>query len=72
MTRHIGAFILNVLKPAIEELDKLLGKCQHLKLDNSDIYDLLNGFAKLQIYKLIIKCITLLLSLLIGCYFFTR
>ncbi len=51
MTRHIGAFIQNTIKPLIEELDELLGKCKHLNMDKEERRKILDAFIALEIYK---------------------
>ena len=33
----VGAFVRDTLKPLVEELDVLLGKCEHLKLSKDEI-----------------------------------
>ena len=66
MTRHIGAFVTNVLKPLIEELDKLLGKCKHLKLTKKDINSMMLDLISLEVYKTKWYCI---LYLVLGSLF---
>jgi len=51
MTRHIAYFIENILRPFITELDDLLGKCEHLKINSEDIKDIL---ADILFYKTIV------------------
>ena len=60
MTHHIGAFILNTIKPLIEELDKLLGKCKHLKLGKEDIEQMLFKVIWLELNKVRWYCLTYL------------
>ena len=52
--RYIGAFIQNTLKPLIEELDKLLGKCEHLKLTRDDIGAWLQHILLVEVVKTVI------------------
>ena len=63
MTRHIGVFIINTLRPLIEELDKLLGKCQYLCISRDDLYGIVRLMVELEIQKTIIKG---MVSLIIG------
>ena len=58
MTRHLGNFILNVLKPLIEETDKMLGKCEYLKLDDEDIVYILETTIDLTLKRALINAIT--------------
>ena len=61
MTRHIGAFIQNTIKPLIEELDKLLGKCEHLKFGKEELYILLNGLVRFEMDKIKLYCLVYLI-----------
>ena len=58
MTRHLGNFILNVLKPLIEETDKLLGECKHLDIDGEDILLILDEVIKLSLRRALINAVT--------------
>ena len=64
--RHVGAFIQNTLKPCIEELDKILIKCERLKVDPESLRSALFGFMELQYQKCKWKCIT---NLILGAMF---
>lgn len=57
-THHIGGFIQNTVKPLVEELDKLLGKCEHLKITKEEITKLLNTVIVLEVFKVAAQSIT--------------
>ena len=44
MTRHIAYFIENILRPFIKDLDGLLGKCEHLKINSEDMERYIDKF----------------------------
>jgi len=51
MTHHIGAFIQNTIKPLVEELDKLLGKCEHLKIDKKTLENIIHLATDVELTK---------------------
>lgn len=67
MTRHIGAFIQNTVKPLVEELDKLLGKCKHLKFKRKDIELMVKVVMDYSLIKTIIHSVTYLILGAIFC-----
>ena len=66
-THHIGGFIMNTIKPLIEELDQLLGKCQYLKLDNEDISFLILHTVDFELKKVVLQLITWIILGVCGC-----
>lgn len=71
MTRHVGAFIQNTIKPCIESLDELLGKCKHLKLKHEQIMELAKLTLQLELQKTfmnVIGSIVMTLSFLFTVY----
>ena len=75
MTRHFGAFIQNILKPIIEEADKVLGKCKNLHLTKKNICEIIHILLKYEIIKSVIYSITYIMLGILGCltvYFILR
>jgi hypothetical protein len=58
MTRHIGAFIQNTVKPMIEELDKVLGKCENLKIDKEELQKIFANLLVFEMFKTVVYCAT--------------
>ena len=74
-TRHIGAFIQDTVKPIIESLDELLGKCVHLKLSRRELNKMIDLFVEVELIKTFAYCITYLLitiGLCLTVYFILR
>ena len=68
MTRHIGVFIINTLRPLIEEIDKLLAKCLYLKLENKSVEYILKIFIDLELKKTIIRGVIHLVLGIMFCW----
>ena len=51
MTRHIGMFIETTLRPVIERVDQILGKCEHLKLDKNELRKMVDLFVEVELIK---------------------
>ena len=71
-TRHLGYFIHHTLKPLIEEMDKIMGKCQNLKIDKYTLEYMFERLIWLEIHKALIYCGTYLIiagALCISLYF---
>ena len=58
MTRHLGNFILNVLKPLIEETDRMLSTCEHLRVDGDDVIIILEETIELTLKRALINAVT--------------
>jgi len=58
--RHVGYFIHNTIKPLIEELDQLMGKCQNLKFDKVYFEEILSKLIELELSKATLYCVTYL------------
>ena len=66
MISHIGSFIANTVKPLVEELDKLLGKCSNLHLTKEELNKTIENFIEFELEKTYVYCI---LSLILGVLF---
>ena len=74
-TRHVGYFMLHTVKPMMEELDKILEKCNNIKIDSLTLDLMIKDVINLEIKKSIIYCITyIIISLILGgiCYVILR
>jgi hypothetical protein len=68
MTRHIGAFIQNTLKPLIEELDKILEDCKTLKFTKEEIEKIIERFVWLEFKITFLYLIGFIILGAIGCF----
>ena len=72
---HIGGFILNTIKPLIEEVDKILGECKNLNIDKEERMWLLKELMYLELAKTYAQFATYMILGVVGCltvYFILR
>ena len=71
-THHVGGFIQNTMKPMIEEINKVLARCENIQMTKIEVQQLLDQFVTIEIIKTFVYCITYLLlgGMLCGTIYF--
>lgn len=52
----------------MEELNKILDRCNNLKITNDELQDLLNDVIYLQLQRIVWKSLTIIISVILICF----
>lgn len=67
MTRHIGMFMQQTIKPILYELSEVLTKCKKLDITKKEMSEILSELVYVELQKTILQCTT---QLVLGILFF--